>query len=65
MNSTQHLTTHPGYIQVQENNPMLFHWFGLRVQLCAWNSVLMTKDPQDTSKPYGLVSIEPCILLAR
>ena len=63
--SILHLAPHTGSVKVQENTPMFLHTFGLRVQLYTRNKVLMTKDPTDTPKLHGLVSIELCTLLAR
>ena len=45
-------------MQIQENTPMFLYAFCLRVQLYAWNNASMKKDLQDTSKLYGLVSVE-------
>lgn len=53
------------YFKNCESTSVLLHTFNLRVQLYAWNNVLMTNDIPNTSKAYGFVSIESHTLLAR
>ena len=64
-NSIPHLAPDTGSAKIQENFPALFQTSDLRVQLYTWNKALMINNLQDTSKLYGLVSIESCKFLAR